>query len=627
MNKQLFRVISFFILLVLAMVLGTSLDKAFAQESGPVQELTGSLDAEGTAVFVLPDLNVGQILYIYAEGTGGNLDPVFGVSPADIDREAGRKYLESQYESAVSSGQDPLVAMSSVLDDIFLAWDDDSGVGYDASLAFEAPTDGDYVLILASTLTRDTFGDYRLLLGLDNPQVLTGSADTTGDVIAVRDEGASRERLGIQEIQGNLDSVKRSTFYNLTEFLTGDSLDAYIETTSGDLAPILTLEDFGGKPVRISNFLGQEDRASLSYTFDERSSGYRLRVEACCEDGQTTQGDFRLVAGLNSPIVLEGDGLEIGREVVKEATEAKVGLKLQQITGVDQIAENFGIVATLTLDWSDPAIAFSPDECDCAFKLITGDDFVTFATENDIIWPEFTLFNQQGKRFTQNQLVIIRPDGQATYFERFSATLQAPDFDFRLFPFDTQYFFIRIDSLFPEEFFVFGEREDFSGIGQSLGEEEWTISSSDIKVSTEVASTGQPTSSFNFSFEAHRHLSFYFIRIFIPILVIISVSWATFFLKDYGMRVDVAAGNLLLFIAFNFTISGDLPRLGYLTFLDTIMISTFIVTALVVIFNVILKRLEATGRGDLALRLDRYTIWIYPLAYAIAVGIVILLFT
>ena len=39
----------------------------------------------------------------------------------------------------------------------------------------------------------------------------------------------------------------------------------------------------------------------------------------------------------------------------------------------------------------------------------------------------------------------------------------------------------------------------------------------------------------------------------------------------------------LLFIAFNFTISNDLPRLDYLTFIDIILVSTFVVTSLVII--------------------------------------------
>ena len=116
-----------------------------------------------------------------------------------------------------------------------------------------------------------------------------------------------------------------------------------------------------------------------------------------------------------------------------------------------------------------PVHTFSPDECQCAFRLFSGGKFTTFASENNLRWPEATLFNQQGRRDTQNQVVVVWPDGRATYFERFTATLQAPDFNFRMFPFDTQEFFIRIDSLFPEEFYLFEDLEGFSEIGEQLG--------------------------------------------------------------------------------------------------------------------------------------------------------------
>jgi uncharacterized membrane protein len=89
----------------------------------------------------------------------------------------------------------------------------------------------------------------------------------------------------------------------------------------------------------------------------------------------------------------------------------------------------------------------------------------------------------------------------------------------------------------------------------------------------------------------------------------------------------VAGANLLLFIAFNFTISDELPRLGYLTFLDTILITTFVVTSLVLILNVVLKRLEISGREELAQRLDRFMVWIYPISFVAGIAAVTIFFT
>jgi hypothetical protein len=107
-------------------------------------------------------------------------------------------------------------------------------------------------------------------------------------------------------------------------------------------------------------------------------------------------------------------------------------------------------------------------------------------------------------------------------------------------------------------------------------------------------------------------------------MVILVVAWATFFVRDYSKRIDLANGVLLVFVAFNFTISNDLRRLGYLTFLDTFVICAFVVTSLVVLMNVYLRRVEAAGSVALAHRLDRYLIWGYPVAWV--VGALIFIF-
>ena len=89
-----------------------------------------------------------------------------------------------------------------------------------------------------------------------------------------------------------------------------------------------------------------------------------------------------------------------------------------------------------------------------------------------------------------------------------------------------------------------------------------------------------------------------------PITLLILVSWFTFFLRDYKHRIEVTSGNLLVYIAFSFSIAGNYPRLGYLTFLDAIMAVMFVITALVVVYNVSMKRLELAGQGALVQRID-----------------------
>jgi len=595
---------------------------AAAQANKAIQEVTGESEPGAAIVYRVSDLVKGQTVYAYMAGTSGNLDPLMVLVEGDADPISLRQVFRDSVKQAISAGEDPVTAIETAADELYLAWDDDSGHGYDALLAFTVPADGSYLLGIGSSLLQPSAGGYRLLVGIDAPEVLNGDVEPTTDTVITFQEDLSRLGMAVQEISGALSTEHSSTFYNLHDFRPGETLYATVEATSGDLAPVLVLEDFGEKPVRSGNFLGEESVASLQHTFDDEGRNYGLRVFACCEDGQLTAGDYRLLVGVNAPDVLTGTAEPEGNPIVKAPVDVQIGIKMQQITSVDQKAENFGIVATLQITWFDPKLAFSPDTCQCTFKIFRSGQFVDFAIANDILWPEFTIFNQQGRRDTQNQLVIVLPDGKAMYIERFSVTLQAPDFDFRRFPFDSQQFFIRIDSLFPEEFFVFSDLPNYSELGGQLGEEEWIITDFDTEITTVIASTQRPSSRFSFGFEAERHVSFYMIRVFIPILVILIVSWFTFFLKDYGKRVDVSAGNLLLFIAFNFTISGDLPRLGYLTFLDTVLITTFVVTGIVVAFNVILKRLEISGRGELAHRIDRFTIWIYPLAYILGLALV-----
>jgi hypothetical protein len=88
----------------------------------------------------------------------------------------------------------------------FLAWDDDSGAGYAAALAFDVPAGRLCAACrqFASTLGRSTFGDYELLIGLDSPASQDGAAQPSDAPIAERLPGAWGLAASVEEATGAL---------------------------------------------------------------------------------------------------------------------------------------------------------------------------------------------------------------------------------------------------------------------------------------------------------------------------------------------------------------------------------------------------------------------------------------
>ena len=97
-------------------------------------------------------------------------------------------------------------------------------------------------------------------------------------------------------------------------------------------------------------------------------------------------------------------------------------------------------------------------------------------------------------------------------------------------------------------------------------------------------------------------------------------------MRDYSNRISVSVAVLLIFVAFNFTIGSDLPRLGYMTFMDGILFAAFLITALTVLINVFLRRMETTEKMELANTIDRYITIMYPIIYLLIIGSLIWIF-
>jgi hypothetical protein len=616
-HRQKFILISLLVL-SLALVQVIRVAAQSGETTPPQVQITQDHIADSTSVrtYEITNLSAGDTLYIYAEGTSGDLDPFIALlSKKQMDDLVVGSFW-TEVQKAIDAHRDPISVVAKFSNANFSAWDDDSGDGFSAALEFTVPDGGNYYLIVLSSPFSETFGDYKLTAGLNAPQVLNGNATANGDPFLTLVQTKGAHTGAVQKITASVGGENKPVQqHRLQPFDVQDTLYVYVETIEGDLIPQVILRAYGSKPVRSANYEGDESTAYLEYTFPEEVHDYIIEIVPKAN----ISGTYTMLVGKNDPAVRNGNVEPYGEAVLVQPINASVGVKLQQITGIDQKSENYGAVVSTMIAWNDPALAFRPDECECETKIFTAKEFVSYVTKDGIIWPAFTYRNQQNNRWIQNDFVAVQPNGDARYFERFTTIFQAPDFDFRQFPFDKQTFFIRIDSLYPADYVTFTP-SNFTEIGTQLGEEEWYITDHKVEVLTEPGSTGKETASFIFRFYASRHLAFYIYRILLPLGLIILVAWITFFMEDYGKRVDATTANLLLFIAFNFTIAGDLPRLGYLTFMDTLLASAFGLSVLVVAYNVALKRMEKENPDSWLFQLDKYMLWVYPLMYAIVFG-------
>jgi len=630
--------------LLFAVLLPALAMPAWAQEDASppaVQQINGRIQpGAGMQVYRVSDLRAGDTLYAYMRTASGNLDPFVALLEGSADLQELQAQYQADLQKLLAAGGDIAPGLETLRQRYFLAWNDDGGEGYAAALEYPITAGGDYLLLAGgslSSLGRATSGAYTLTMGINAPQVLAGDAKplgAQGAAIAVLDQGTLGLAPRVSEITGTISAEQPLAVLPLADFDPGDTLAVFVTATGSvtgtntDLQPQVILRDYGGKPLAAANLDGQKTTVTLERKLPEGGSGYTVEISgAPGTDGAPTTGDYRAVVGFNAPGALQGEAAGDTPPSLKLPTQVQVGVKIDRISEVDSAGEDFTVIGSIRMEWQDANLAFSPDTCNCAVKLYTEKEFDRFLADAKSHWPDFTFYNQQGNRWTQNRAVAVWPDGSARYVERFTTTFQA-DFDFTRYPFDTQEFPIYLDMVLPTNLYELVPLPGYSGINPNHGEDEFIVGDMTITPSivSDSAGADRETARMTFSFEAPRHLEYYVLQVFVPILLIILISWFTFFLKDYTRRIEAAAANILLFIAFSFSLANNYPRLGYVTFLDAVMAVTFVVNTLVLLYNVQMKRMESRGEIERVERIDRFFDWAYPLSYLVLIVLVAWMF-
>ena len=118
-----------------------------------------------------------------------------------------------------------------------------------------------------------------------------------------------------------------------------------------------------------------------------------------------------------------------------------------------------------------------------------------------------------------------------------------------------------------------------------------------------------------------RRSGFYIWKILLPLLMLTLIPAVVFWIdvEMFDWQLKIPMTMLLSMVAFEFTISRDLPRIGYVTFLDAVFLVSFIFCFLCIFEILAVFLLQKRGKRDHAVKIHRMGRWAYPTAYVVAI--------
>lgn len=321
-------------------------------------------------------------------------------------------------------------------------------------------------------------------------------------------------------------------------------------------------------------------------------------------------------SGVN-PAAGEGDVFFTTPPNAGGATLVDLGLFIMDITHISEVDNTFRMQGYMDLVWCDPRLAFDPEAA--------GSDEEVFLEENAVQWinrtwwPDLDFVNQTGPREIENQVLVVRSDGTVDYQEQFVAILKSP-FDLRRFPFDRQVLEVEIESfVWSASALAFHEETGKIGFSERFAMHEWRIENvqSSVAARQEVRDRA-PFSEFVLQIEVARKPGYYIWKLALPLFLLVLASWIVFWLTDWlvNRRLGLAFRGVLIVVAFQFVISGSLPRVPYLTLMDGFLTFSFAMMVLTILENTVVSHYYLKERQDEANRIDRVSRWFFPLLYA-----------
>ena len=216
------------------------------------------------------------------------------------------------------------------------------------------------------------------------------------------------------------------------------------------------------------------------------------------------------------------------------------------------------------------------------------------------------------------------------------------DFSFSLdytnYPFDKQKILIQIEhayytfdqiELIPDtiSYSRTNTNRDFWGISEDLDSKDIIINKSYFNIDHRVYETDFGDISLKDKQSSYSRLSYfinfsrnyipYSFKFLIPIIIILSLSYLVFYIPAESLELacSLTVTSLLAAIAFQWTISDDLPNIGYLTTVDKIFYLAYLLIMLAMVQTVWTYNLVKNDNEKLAVKLELLGRWFFPILF------------
>ena len=297
-------------------------------------------------------------------------------------------------------------------------------------------------------------------------------------------------------------------------------------------------------------------------------------------------------------------------------TEITMGVLIADITAIDDVEQTLTGDFISEMSWIDERLA---DQVGCRFPLAK-------------VWnPRIEAVNSSTvtlkRAFTKNQ-VEIDAGGRVRHVQRRFGAI-ATYHNLEEFPFDPQTFRFRFTSLeYDSEDIAITVDTAFTRIADLINIPDWTVGLATANVETvDMVELRSPRDIFILEVPAIRNSNFYIYKVLVPLSFIVMMSWAVFWINPvrFGPQLGIAATSMLTLIAFQFALTGILPKLSYFTTMDKLILGSSTLVFLSFIESVLTIYLVSIGREKIALKADNICRWLFPLLFVTYWTIVIVI--